>query len=282
MSNLKIEERTFRGRHGEQITYDVFAPEGDAVRTVVIAHGLGEHGRRYRHVVERLVDAGSVVAVPDHLGHGRSGGKRLRVQRFSDFTDDLDTVITEVADERRPTFLIGHSMGGCIALDYALDHPDRLSGLILSGAAVAPGADLSPIMIKLAPLIGRIAPGLPTTALSSASISRDPQVVADYDADPLVVRAKIPAGLGGAMLATMRSFPERLPTLHMPLLILHGSADALTDPAGSEMVARLAGSDDKSLIVYDGLYHEIFNEPEQDRVLDDVTGWLAARTPPAA
>ncbi|MYR06340.1 alpha/beta fold hydrolase [Gordonia sp. SID5947] len=276
---MRVEERSFRGRHGETITYDVSRPDRVPRGTVVIAHGLGEHGRRYAHVVERLASAGYVVAVPDHLGHGRSGGKRLRVQKFSDYTDDLGTVLDQIVDDDLPTFLIGHSMGGCIALDFALDHQDRLDGLVLSGAAVIPGDDLSPVAVRLAPLLGRVAPGLPTTALDSASISRDPQVVATYDTDPLVTRGKIPARLGSAMLATMQSFPRRLPGLHIPLLVLHGGADALTSPAGSEMVDRLAASEDKTLTIYDGLYHEIFNEPERDQVISDVVGWLADHTP---
>lgn len=273
------EEHTFRGRHGHTIAYDVYRPEGAPRGVVVIAHGLAEHARRYGHVAQRLVDAGYLVAIPDHVGHGRSGGKRLQVHRFGEFTEDLDTVVSHVADDALPTFLIGHSMGGCIALDYALDHQDKLGGLVLSGAAVLPGADLSPVAVKLAPLIGKIAPWLPTTALSSSSISRDPAVVAAYDADPLVTRGKIPAGLGGAMIATMQSFPQRLPSLQLPLLVMHGGADALTDPQGSRLVDDLAGSEDKTLVIYDELYHEIFNEPEQDVVLDEVVNWLQGHTP---
>ncbi|ATD70159.1 MULTISPECIES: alpha/beta hydrolase [Gordonia] len=273
------EEHSFRGPHGQDIVYDVHRPEGDKRGVVVIAHGLAEHGRRYGHLAQRLVDAGFLVAIPDHVGHGRSGGKRMRLRRFSEFTGDLDTVIAHVADEAFPTFLIGHSMGGCIALDYALDHQEKLDGLILSGAAVLPGDDLSPLVVKIAPVIGKIAPGLPTTALSSTSISRDPSVVAAYDADPLVTRGKIPAGLGGAMISTMQSFPQRLPLLQLPLLVMHGGADALTDPKGSELVERLAGSEDKTLVIYDDLFHEIFNEPEQDVVLDEVVTWLRVHTP---
>ncbi|MGV9710672.1 alpha/beta hydrolase [Gordonia sp. NPDC003424] len=275
---MTVEEHEFRGRHGETITYDLTRPEATTRGTVVIAHGLGEHGRRYGHVVDRLVAAGYAVAVPDHLGHGRSGGKRLRVQHFSDFTNDLDRVIDDVSTDL-PTFLVGHSMGGCIALDYALDHQDKLDGLVLSGAAVVPGADLSPVAIRLAPLLGRVAPWLPTTALDSENLSRDPLVVEDYNSDPLVTRGKIPAGLGAAMITTMKSFPQRMPSMHLPLLVLHGGEDALTDPAGSEMVERLAGSSDKTLIIYDGFYHEIFNEPEKDRVIGDVVDWLTEHTP---
>ncbi|WP_238422669.1 alpha/beta hydrolase [Gordonia sp. 'Campus'] len=272
------EEHSFRGGHGHTIVYDVHRPEGTPRGVVVIVHGLAEHGRRYGHVAQRLVDADYVVAIPDHVGHGRSGGKRLRVRRFADFTDDLGTVLAHVADPALPTFLLGHSMGGCIALDYALDHQDKVDGLVLSGAAVLPGDDLPALAVRFAPLIGRIAPGLPTTELSSSSISRDPAVVAAYDADPLVTRGKIPAGLGGAMIATMRSFPDRLPSLQLPLLVMHGSDDQLTDPRGSEMVDRLAGSPDKKLVIYDDLYHEIFNEPEQDVVLEEVIVWLARHT----
>lgn len=271
------EERRFRGRHGESITYDIYRPDAAPRAVVVIAHGLGEHGRRYEHVAQRFVDAGFLVAVPDHLGHGRSGGKRLRLNSFADYTDDLHQVISDVAVDSLPTYLVGHSMGGCIALDYALDHQGELDGLVLSGAAVVPGDDLSPVAIRAAKILGRVAPGLPTTALPVDKISRDPDVVAAYQADPLVVNGKIPAGLGAAMLSTMQSFPARLGSLQLPVLILHGGADALTSPKGSEMVERLAGSTDKTLHIYDDLYHEIFNEPEQDKVLADIVDWIDAR-----
>lgn len=286
-----METRTFTGAHGQQITYDVHRPAGTPRALVVIAHGLGEHGARYAYVAERFVDAGFLVAVPDHVGHGRSGGKRLRIRRFADFADDLDTVIDQMAGDQMagdqtggdqtggelPTFLLGHSMGGAIALDYALDHQDKLDGLVLSGAAVVPGDDLPAPAIAVAKVLGRVAPWAPTSALDSSNISRDPEVVAAYDADPLVSRGRIPAGLGGGLLSAMQSFPDRLPSLHLPLLVLHGGADALTAPAGSELVDRLAGSSDKKLIIYDGLYHEIFNEPERDAVIGDVLDWLEAR-----
>lgn len=138
---------------------------------VVIVHGLGEHGRRYGHVVDALTGAGFVVAVPDHLGHGRSDGKRLRINSFADYTGDIGTVLDAVRIEGLPTFLLGHSMGGCIALDFALDHQERLTGLVLSGPAVVPGSDMPPILVTLAPILGRIVPGLPSKALRAASIS---------------------------------------------------------------------------------------------------------------
>lgn len=272
------EERQFRGAHGETIVYDVYRPdEGEPRAVVVIAHGMGEHGRRYWHVVDALTGAGYLVAVPDHLGHGRSGGARMRITRFSQYTDDLARVISETAIDGVLTFLIGHSMGGCIALDYALDHPEALAGLVLSGAAIMPGDDLPGPLIAVSKLVGKIAPTLPTLALDSGSISRDPAVVADYESDPLVHRGKIPARLGAEMVSTMQSFPARLPSLRMPVLVMHGSEDTLTNPDGSRLVDELASSTDKTLIIWDGLRHEIFNEPEKDEVIGTLTRWLAQR-----
>ncbi|OPX07590.1 alpha/beta hydrolase [Gordonia sp. i37] len=273
-----VEERQFRGAHGETIVYDLYRPDvGEPRAVVVIAHGMGEHGRRYRHVVDALTGAGYLVAVPDHLGHGRSGGARMRITRFSQYTDDLARVISETGIDGVPTFLIGHSMGGCIALDYALDHPEALAGLVLSGAAIMPGDDLPGPLIAVSKLVGKIAPTLPTLALDSGSISRDPAVVADYESDPLVHRGKIPARLGAEMVSTMQSFPARLPSLRMPVLVMHGSEDTLTNPDGSRLVDELASSTDKTLIIWDGLRHEIFNEPEKDEVIGTLTRWLAQR-----
>ncbi|MEP9394456.1 lysophospholipase [Gordonia sp. VNK1] len=275
---MTVEEREFQGAHGETIVYDVHTPESAQPRAVVvIAHGMGEHGRRYGHVVDALLADGYVVAVPDHLGHGRSGGARMRIRSFSDYTTDLHRVIGNVAVDGLPTYLLGHSMGGCIALDYALDHPDELAGLILSGAAIMPGDDLPGPLIAVSKIVGKIAPTLPTLALDSASISRDPAVVAEYEADPLVYRGKIPARLGAEMVTTMQSFPKRLPTLRMPVLVMHGSEDKLTNPYGSRLVDKLAGSDDKTVIIWDGLRHEIFNEPEKDDVIGTLTRWLDQR-----
>ncbi|MCF8590471.1 alpha/beta hydrolase [Gordonia liuliyuniae] len=274
---MSIETSSVVGRHGNTIVYDVHRPDSEPVGVVVLAHGLGEHAGRYQHVARKFTNLGYVVVVPDHAGHGRSDGKRLGVTDFSDFTADLHTVISAI-DVDGPRFLLGHSMGGAIALSYALDHQAELAGLILSGAALVPGADLSAIMVKAAPVIGRIAPWLLATALPASGVSRDPEVVAAYEADPLVWHGGIRAGLGGALIAEMKTYPDRLGSLTIPTLILHGGADVLTNPDGSRMAARLAGGDDVTLAIYPELYHEIFNEPERDQVLTDVTDWVVDHT----
>jgi alpha-beta hydrolase superfamily lysophospholipase len=270
-------EKSFAGVGGTKIVYDVWEPDGEAEGLLLIAHGLGEHKGRYHHVARRMASLGLRVAVPDHRGHGLSGGKRLITRSMADFSNDLDTLRRAALVDGRPTYLLGHSMGGCIALDYALDHQELLAGLMLSGAAVK--AQEAPALQSVAKLVGRVVPGLPTQALDASFVSKDPVVVKAYVDDPLVWHGKVPAGIAGAMFTTMASFPSRLPSLRIPLLVMTGSEDKLVDPEGSRLVDRLAGSSDKTLKVYDGLYHEIFNEPEQEQVLDDLANWLRAHLP---
>jgi acylglycerol lipase len=276
-------EKSFTGLGGTNIVYDVYEPPtttaGGPVGVVLVAHGVAEHAGRYAHVAEVLVGLGLKVVVADHRGHGRSGGKRLMVRDLSEYSADLDTLRTLELLEGRPTYLLGHSMGGCIALDYALDHQDVLEALVLSAPAVLPGDDISPLLIRVAKVLGKVVPGLPGQKLSSASISRDPAVVAAYDADPLNHRGKLPAGVGGAMLRTMDTFPARLPSLRLPLLVLSGTGDTIVNPEGARLVDRLAGSSDKTLKEYDGLFHEVFNEPEKELVLGDLRDWMKAHLP---
>jgi alpha-beta hydrolase superfamily lysophospholipase len=269
-------EKSFTGVGGTNIVYDLYEPPTAPVGLILVAHGVAEHAGRYHHVADLLVGLGLRVAIPDHRGHGRSGGKRLLVRDLSEFTADLETLRTLELVDGRPTYLLGHSMGGQIALDYALDHQSSLAALILSAPAVLPGDDISPLLMKVAKVLGKVVPGLPGQKLSSASISRDPAVVKAYDEDPLNFRGALPAGVGGAMLRTMDSFPSRLPSLKLPLLVLSGTGDKIVNPEGAELVVRLAGSTDKTLKTYDGLYHEVFNEPEKELVLGDLADWLKA------
>ena len=165
-------------------------------------------------------------------------------------------------------------MGGNLALGHVLDHQEGVRGMVLSAPALAPGASLSPSKIKLAKLVGKIAPGLRPEALSSDAISRDPAVVAAYVADPLVFNGKITAGAAAALLNSMETFPRRYAELRLPILLQHGTADALVDIAGTRALERGAVNATVTSHYYDGLYHEIFNEPEQAAVLADTVGWL--------
>ena len=159
-------EKSFTGLGGTTIVYDVYEPPSAPVGLILVAHGVAEHAGRYHHVADVLVDLGLRVVVPDHRGHGRSGGKRLVVRDYSEYTSDLDTLRRLELVEGTPTYLLGHSMGGGIALDYALDHQSSLDALILSAPAVMPGDDISPALMKLAKTVGRYVPSLPGQKLS--------------------------------------------------------------------------------------------------------------------
>ena len=272
-------EDRIRGVGGEELYVRTWSGGGTPRAVVLIVHGLGEHSGRYQHVAERLVGAGYAVAAYDHRGHGRSSGTRAHVDRYADFIDDLDLVRRHVVARHPdlPLFLLGHSMGGNIALGYALDHQQHLAGLILSGPAVRVPDSVPGLVVGVSKVVARVAPRARVMALDATKVSRDPEVVAAYQADPLVHHGKVTAGLGVALLTSMASFPERVADLTVPTLVMHGTADELADVEGSQMLEAGVGSDDLTVNYYEGLAHEIFNEPEQDEVLDAVVAWLDER-----
>lgn len=272
-------DSSFTGGHNTRIVYDKWSPDTTPTALAILVHGLGEHARRYDHVTSRLVDEGYIVYAADHRGHGRSGGKRMHLRSLTELTADLDLLIDIAQTEHPdlPTVLLGHSMGGATALTYALDHQNRLTALVLSGPAVVVTTGTPKIIVELGKLIGRYLPDIPAQKLDSKNVSRDPAVVAAYDADPLIHHGLVPAGIARALIRGEETLPARLPELTLPVLILHGTADALADPAGARLIADNAGSEDVTLKLYDGLFHEVFNEPEKEQVLDDLVAWLRPR-----
>ncbi len=275
---MHILEQHFTGQAGIDIRWKAWLPDAEPKAVLVVAHGFGEHIDRYMNLVNAAVPRGYAVYGPDHRGHGKSAGVRAYIDKHDYLLDDLDQVFARVASDHpgKPVFLIGHSMGGNIALASALRNQGRLRGLVLSGPAVTTFGVPKRLMF-LARVLARVVPKLGVQKLSSAGVSRDPAVVAAYDADPLVFHGKMPAGTGWAILRTSKQFPERLPGLKLPLLVVHGSADALVSVESGKTAHALAGSTDKTLKVYDGLFHEVFNEPEHEAVLADVLNWIDAR-----
>lgn len=272
------EESTFRARDGLQLFERRWLPDHDARANIVIVHGYAEHSGRYDHVCGRLAERGYAAFGFDLRGHGRSAGPRALVRSFAEYLIDLDDYVQRVRGaDRTPTFVLGHSMGGTIVALWAITGQPHVAGIILSGSGLTRdprGRVLAPVLDAL----GRFAPSLPLARLDSALVSRDEAVVHAYDADPLVYRGRIRAGLIAASLRAARRIERAMEELSLPILILHGAEDGLADPEGSRRLYERARSSDKRCEVYEGLYHEIFNEPEQVRVLRDVTDWLDART----
>ena len=272
-------ERSFDGVGGVSIVYDVWTPDTTPRGVVVLAHGFGEHARRYDHVAQRFGESGLITYALDHRGHGRSGGKRVYLRDLSEFTDDFHTLVgiaaTDHPDLKR--VVLGHSMGGGIVFAYGVEHPDDYTAMVLSGPAVDAQDGVSPMMVFAAKTLGKVMPGLPVEELPTDAVSRDPAVVAAYNADPLVHHGKLPAGIARALLSVGETMPRRAAALTAPLLVVHGEQDKLIPVAGSHRLLECVASEDAHLKVYPELYHEVFNEPERAVVLDDVASWIEAK-----
>lgn len=272
-------ERSFDGIGGTKIVYDVWVPSTDPTGVVVLSHGFGEHARRYDHVAQRFGEAGLITFALDHRGHGRSGGKRVVVRDISEYTGDFHHLVG-IATAEYPELkrvVLGHSMGGGIVFAYGVEHPDDYHLMVLSGPAVDARSQVSLPLALAAKLLGAILPGLPAESLPFDAVSRDPAVVAAYNADPLVYHGKVPAGVGKVLIEVGETMPQRAAALTAPLLVVHGEADQLVPVAGSRKLVECVGSSDVALKVYPELYHEVFNEPEQAVVLDDVVSWIEVR-----
>jgi alpha-beta hydrolase superfamily lysophospholipase len=248
---------------------------------VVIAHGAGEHSGRYDAVAARLVSAGYAVYALDHQGHGRSGGPRGLIRRMDLALVDLYQLVAGATQKTggRPPFLLGHSMGGMIATAFALEWPEQLAGLILS-SPLASLPQVKPPMTVVIRVLSLVAPRLRVTKVDPSRVSRDPEQVKAYEADPLVLHVGLPARTVGEFVATARSFRRRASELKLPLLIMSAGSDLIVAPSGARMLYDQASSEDKTIKVYPDLYHEIFNEVEPDRtqVIDELIAWLDAHT----
>ena len=218
-------ERSFDGVNGVRIVYDVWTPDTQPRGAVILAHGYGEHARRYDHVAARFGAAGLITYALDHRGHGRSGGKRVYLREISEYTGDFHTLVGIVAADQPnlPRIVLGHSMGGAIVFAYGVDHPDDYTAMVLSGPAVA---------AQGIGIFGGGAAGQGAgTPCSRAADGRDTRrrrvpgpgaVVAAYESDPLVHRGKLPAGIGRALIEVGETMPQRAGAITAPLLIVHG------------------------------------------------------------
>lgn len=282
---MRHQEGVLAGVRNARLYYQGWLPDGDPKAVLLIVHGLAEHSGRYMNLVDRFVPQGFALYGIDHLGHGRSAGERLVLERFADFTEPLKTFAAMVGcwQPGKPVFLVGHSMGGLIAATYLLTDQEGLSGAVLSGPAIMPPGRIPALTVLAGRLISLLLPRLGIIPRGPAGdICRDPAVVAAYLADPLVYQGKLTARLGAELLRAMARVRREAGRIRLPLLILQGSADRLVDPAGARILYDGVASRDKRLIVYEGFYHEVFNEPEHSRVLDDVEHWLAAHLAPAS
>ncbi len=243
---------------------------------MLLVHGLGEYSGRYTHVARHLTDRGFAVYALDHYGHGKSDGHAGFVERFSVYLDGVAALLQKIRDEHAelPVFLLGHSMGGLIAAAFLIDHQDAFRAAVLSGPAIESDQAPPAIVMAIVRLLSALVPTVPLIRLDASGVSRDKDVVSNYMNDPLVHHGKLSARLIAEMSAAMQNTLARAGDIELPIIAMHGEDDRLTSPAGSAALIEAIGSADKTLKTYPGLYHEIFNEPEQEAVLADMSRWL--------
>lgn len=263
---------------GAKLHVTHWLPEGRPRAVVLLAHGYAEHAGRYAHVAKRLTDAGYAIYAVDHWGHGASDGEGGYVPSFSAFLDGMAELLTlvEINHGDTPRLLLGHSMGGLIATLFLVERQQAFVAAALSGPAILPAEPPSRVTIWVSRFLSRFFPRLGVLSLDANGVSRDPAVVEAYRADPLVYEGKIGARLGKEFMDAMAVAQADAPKIRLPILIQHGEADRLTAPAGSRYLFDNVASQDKRLEIYPGLFHEIYNEPEQGAVLDDLVGWFDA------
>ena len=271
---MNHKEGTFKNDNGIDIYYQCWLPEEEEKAVILVVHGLGEHCGRYMNLVNYLTPQGFAVCGLDHQGHGKSGGEREMVESFDDFTNALSIFHKMVTGwhKGKPLFLLGHSMGGLISAYYLLEHQSAFKGAVLSAPLVK--VSVPRLTIILGRILSKLAPGAGIMKIDPTGISRDQKVVSDYANDPLVFRGKTSARLAAELLRIMLHIEQASYSIILPLIILQGTADSLVNPEGAQMFYDKAGSEDKTLKIYPGLFHEVFNEPEKDQVFGDLETWL--------
>jgi alpha-beta hydrolase superfamily lysophospholipase len=246
---------------------------------VLIVHGFGEHSGRYTPLTDHLIRRHYNVTSYDHRGHGLSDGLPGHVDQFTDYEDDLDRVVAALhtrASNRR-VVLIGHSMGGLIALRYLAREKRSVELAVISAPLIAVAVQIPVHKIMIAKVGTRVAPRLRLgNEIDPAVLSRDPQVGIAYAADPLVNRVVSPRWFMEAAHA-MEEIKQSALRISVPILVMHGTEDRLASVEATEKLFGEIGSKDKELRIYPGYYHELFNEPEKQEIFEYVTGWLDQR-----
>jgi len=264
---------------GLKIFFRSWRPSTTARGAVLIVPGFNSHSGYYAWVAERLTAVGHATYAVDLRGRGRSDGERFYVDKFADYVSDI-TALMDVVKSRNPglpVFLLGHSAGGVLACLYTLDHPSVLAGLICENFAFqTPAPDFALAVLKG---LSHVAPHAHVLRLKNEDFSRDPQVVAAMNSDPLIAHETQPTKTVAELVRSDERLKEEFTRITLPLLILHGTKDKAAKSSGSQLFYDRAGSTDKTLKLYDGHFHDLLNDLGKETVTTDITAWIEARLP---
>lgn len=275
---MKTKEWGWESKDGLEMFAQSWEPEESSKAVVCLVHGLGEHSGRYAHVGRAFSNAGFALTGFDLRGHGKSGGPRGHIPSFDAFMDDIDSFQKQLDGRfaNIPCFLYGHSLGGILVLNYVLRRKPDFKGVISTGAGLRTSLEEQTAKIMMARVLGTLMPGVAIpSGLDPTTISRRTEVVDAYVNDPLV-HDKMTLGFGKIMLSVLPWTFEHAREFSLPLLIMHGKDDKLGYPRGSEEFAGHV-KQNCTLKLWDGMYHEIHNEPEQEEVFAFMIDWMESQ-----
>lgn len=271
-------EISFTNHHGHKIFAQKWLPKNEIKSCILLLHGYAEYSGRYPGFIKKLTCSGHAVFTLDHQGHGRSEGTRGSAL-FEDLVEDAAHFFSLMHSQytEYPWLVMGHGLGGCVAIKLASIYQFALSGIILSTPAMMIGRKIPKVVQDMARNIATVYPGMPVMKLDSQSISRNTDVVKEYNEDPLVYHGGLQAGMVLCLQQAGREAALVLDQITIPVWVGHGSFDKMYDPAGSALIMDLISSPDKTLSIIDGLFPEILNEPERNEVICEITNWIAKR-----
>jgi alpha-beta hydrolase superfamily lysophospholipase len=267
----------FQGAGDLTLNAQIWKPDATARALVVILHGHGEHSGRYSHVAASLVSRGFAVAASDLRGHGHSEGPRGFVRDWEEYREDLTLLLGQIEPEfgALPLFLYGHSIGGTVAVDYAIRNPENIHGLVASAPSLGQ-PNIPAILFTISKVLSKIYPSFSmSTQLDPGTLSRDPEAVRAYQDDPLV-HSLGTARMGTELTKTTEWIQANAGNLQLPLLVIHGSDDQLVNPADSRRFFGNVTFQDKTYLEFSGGYHEPHHDLEKERAIKEIGNWIEA------
>lgn len=277
---MKHLETSYTTHDGLKLYLQAWMPESPKA-SLLLAHGLGEHSGRYAPLVERLVESGIAVFTFDGRGHGKSvdGKPDAFFTSYRDYLEDIDRLYEKVVGyfPGIPSFLFGHSMGGGLMAAYVIDYQSKAKGVILSSPAIKEVEGTSKLLIAVSGLISKWLPKLKALKLDATQISRIPTEVQAYLSDPLNYIQPIPARTAHEVYQMMQSIQSKAASFELPVLVVHGTADGLTNPKGSELFMEKSQSEDKTLKLFPGGYHELIHDIDSEETIQTVVEWIEKR-----
>ena len=268
---------TFEGVGGLNIFLRVWKPAGPARAVVAIVHGFNSHSGQYAWAAEHFTARGLAVYALDLRGRGKSDGERFYVENFGEYVSDVASMVTlcKAREPGLPVFLLGHSAGGVVACLYAIERQAELAGLVCESFAFqVPAPDFAIAVLKG---LSHLAPHAHVLRLKNEDFSRDPQAVAEMNADPLIAHEVQPTRTVAEMARADERLKKEFPSIRLPLLVLHGTEDRATKPSGSRFFLDHVGSVDKTLKLYEGHYHDLLRDLGKEAVVADIGSWMDAR-----